>query len=338
MQRLKLLAIIVFALILSSCGQKVEKQVNLKYQAVDAPAMGMNIVILPFADYTNANDIASAFRRNMLLNEALIDCLTVQGFGMPVSEDVFQYLVDEGIVNVASYKKNTNVSLRNELNNDWSEIMKDSLRHYLRGQEMLQAAEVDNAPGTHALDTQQIVKLGREFQADYIVRGRIVEFGTRQDHTWDPRRRGLLPVISGGTAQALFGFAGSESYDTINQMVATGLLGLGVGSLGDWPADDSSLFGNDDDGGLTNNEAAWGAVGATLGNLASKSGRIDQAVVRIRMWVQEASTGQVVWTNSAMVRVAPETVYSDAQYDDLFHTAIDKGITSLVDSFARVVL
>jgi hypothetical protein len=56
------------------------------------------------------------------------------------------------------------------------------------------------------------------------------------------------------------------------------------------------------------------------------------------MWVQEASTGQVVWTNSAMVRVAPETVFSDDQYDDLFNTAIDKGMTSLVESFARVVL
>ncbi|MDJ0623432.1 MAG: hypothetical protein QNJ17_10725 [Desulfocapsaceae bacterium] len=338
MQRLKYLAIIVFALILTGCGQKVEKQINLKYQAVDAPAMGMNIVILPFADYTNSNDIGSAFRRNLLLNEALMDCLTVQGFGMPVSEDVFQYLVDEGIIKIADYKKTTNVSLRNELENDWSEIMKDSLRHYIRQQEMLQAAEVDGAPGTHALDTTEIIKLGREFQADYIVRGRILEFGTRQDHTWDPRRRGLLPVISGGTAQALFGFAGSESYDTVNQIVSTALLGVGIGSLiDDWPADDDNLFGSGDNL-ITDNEAAWGVIGGTAGYLGSKSGRLDQAVVRIRMWVQEASSGQVVWTNSAMVRVAPETVYSDGQYDDLFNTAIDKGVTSLVESFARVVL
>jgi len=271
------------------------------------------------------------------LNEALMDCLTVQGFGMPVSEDVFQYLVDEGIVKLAGYKKNANVSLRNELDGDWSEIMKDSLRHYLRQQEMLQDAEVDGAPGTHALDTKEVVKLGRKFQADYVVRGRILEFGTRQDHTWDPMRRGLLPVVSGGTAQALFGFAGSESYDTVNQMVATGLLGLGIGSLGDWPSNDESVFG-DGRGGITKNEAVWGIAGATAGNLASKSGRLDQAVVRIRMWVQEASTGQVVWTNSAMVRVAPETVFSDDQYDDLFNTAIDKGVTSLVESFAKVVL
>ncbi len=337
MQRLKYLTLIVFALLLTGCGQRVEKSLNVRYEPIDAPGMGMTVVILPFADYTSSNDIASAFRRNLQLNESLMDCLTVQGFGMPVSEDVFQYLVDEGIVKVAGYQNNSGVSLRNELDGDWSDTMKGSIRHYLRKQEMIRDAQVLDSPGTHALGTKEIIKLGREFQADYIVRGRILEYRTRQDHNWDPRRRGLLPVITGGTSQALFGFAGTDSYDAINQMVAGGLLGAFVGSIGDWPSNDESVFG-DGEGGLTKNEAVWAAAGAAAGGLSSKSGQVDQAVVRIRMWVQEASTGQVVWTNSAMARVSPETVFSDKQYDDLFHTAIDKSVTSLVQSFAKVAL
>lgn len=328
MQRLKFLTLIILALLLTGCGQKVEESLNLRYRPIDAPGMGMTVVILPFADYTSSNDLASAFRRNLQLNEALMDNLTVQGFGLPVSEDVFKYLVDQGIVKVASYQKNVGTSIRNELaDGEWSEIMKGSLRQYLRKQEMVEDADALNAPGTHALDTKEVIKLGRQFQADYIVRGRILEYRTRQDHNWDPRRRGLLPVITGGTSQALFGFAGTDSYDAINQMVAGGLLGLAVGSFSDWPAD------NDDD-----NVVILGAAGAAGGGLSAKSGQNDQAVVRIRMWVQEASTGQVVWTNSAMARVAPKSVFSDKQYDDLFHTAIDKSVTSLVESFTRVVL
>ncbi len=337
MQRLKYLTVIVFALLLTGCGQRVEKSLNVRYEPIDAPGMGMTVVILPFADYTSSNDLASAFRRNLQLNESLMDNLTVQGFGLPVSEDVFQYLVDEGIVKVAGYQNNSSVSLRNELDGDWSDTMKGSIRHYLRKQEMIRDAQVLDSPGTHALDTRQVIKLGREFQADYIVRGRILEYRTRQDHNWDPKRRGLLPVITGSTSQALFGFAGTDSYDAVNQIVSGALLGTLVGSITDWPSNDEGLF-TGGRGGLTKNETAWGVAGGATAALASKSGQVDQAVVRIRMWVQDASTGQVVWTNSAMARVSPETVFSDKQYDDLFHTAIDNSVTELVQSFARVVL
>lgn len=335
MQRLKFVSLMVFALILTGCGQKVDERINLRYEAVDAPGIGRSVVILPFADYTNSDDLASAYRRNLLLNESLIDNLTAQGFAMPVSEDVFRYLVDQGIVKMAGYEENTNVSLKNELDNDWSGVMKDTLRYYLRQQQISQST-VEGSPGTHALSEKEVAKLGRQFGADYIVRGRLLEYRTRQDATWDPSRRGILPVFFGGTSQALFGFAGSESYDSINQMVVGGLLGAGAGAVSGWPLDRSSVFHSE--GGLTENELAWGATGGVLANQASKSGKIDQAVVRVRMWVQEASSGQVVWTNSAMVRVAPKTVFSDSQYDDLFSTAIDKGVTSLVDSFVHVAM
>lgn len=334
MQRLKYLAIMFLALMLTGCGQKVQKHLNLEYQHFDAPAMGMTAVILPFADYTNSNDIASAFRRNLQLSESLMDNLAVQGFNMPVSEDIFQYLVDQGIVKMAGYTRNANISVVNELSNDWSEVMKGELRRYLHQQEAAQGGDVNGA-GTHALTTEEIVKLGRQFNADYIIRGRILEYRTRQENTWDPIRRGLFPVVTGGTSRMLYGFAGTDSYDNINQMVAGGLLGLGIGSFSDWPFADDNIF---IDGGLTKNELGWAAAGSAAGYLSTKSGQVDQAVVRIRMWVQEASTGEVVWTNSAMARVSPRTVFSDDQYDDMFHTAIEKSVTSLVQSFSKVVL
>jgi hypothetical protein len=329
MLRLKYLLLIVFALLLNGCGQHVVETLNVpQIPDANAPGSGKTIVILPFADYTYSDDLASAYRRNLRVTESLTDNLSGQGFGMPVSEDVFSYLVGQGVVQIADYEDNSNVSLTNELAGDWSTGMKQTIRHYLQQQRTTQKRQVSAAPGTHSLDGPAITKIGRQFQADYVVRGRILEFRTRQEATWEPWKRGLFPVIAGGTAQALYGFAGSDSYDNINQMMTGGMYGLAVGNLSDWPIDGKVISG-----GISGNEIIWAGIGGLLGDQASKSGRVDQAVVQLRMWVQDASSGQVVWTNRAMVRVSPSSVFADGQYDDLFNTAIEKGVSTLVDNF-----
>ncbi len=340
MQRLKYLLPIVFALIVSGCGQTVVETLNVP-QAPDpnAPGYGKTIVILPFADYTYADDLTSAYRRNLKVSEALVDNLSAQGFGMPVSEDIFNYLVGQGVIQIGDYQKSSNVSLTNELDGNWSEQMKGEIRHQLRQQRITQRKPVEEAPGTHALTTNAITKMGRTFQADYVVRGRILEFKTRQEATWAPWKRGVFPVIAGGTAQLLYGFAGSDDYDRTNNMIGGAIWGATSGSISDWPVDDArtsiDLFGN---GGATGNEIFWFGAGALLGEQAYNSGKVDQAVVQMRMWVQDASSGQVVWTNRAMVRVSPETIFSDSQYDDLFNTAIEKGVSTLVENFVTVGL
>ncbi len=329
MQRLKYVILIVCAILVTGCGQNVKNTLHVPQAAGgNAAGSGKSIVILPFADYTYADDLAAAFRRNLQVSEALTDNLSAYGFSMPVSEDVFQYLVGEKVIKIADYQKNSNVSLTNELAGDWSDSMKSTIRHYLRQQQITQRSQVEDAPGTHALTTTEIAKMGRAFQADYVVRGRILEFRTRQDSTWEPWRRGLFPVVAGGTAQILYGFAGSDTYDTLNMAMAGGMLGLGVGNLSDWPIEDMVI-----DGGISGNEIVWAGAGGVLGSQAAQSGRVDQAVVQLRIWVQEASSGQVVWTNRAMVRVAPQSIFSDGQYDDLFNTAIEKGVSSLIDNF-----
>ena len=70
------------------------------------------------------------------------------------------------------------------------------------------------------------------------------------------------------------------------------------------------------------------------GDLSHGEGPVDaQGAVQIRMWVQEAATGHVVWNNRISVQVGPESVLADNQYDTLFNTAVDKGVTTLVDHF-----
>ncbi len=336
MLRLKyVLFLMLFAVLASGCGQRVVETLNVPLDpGPGAPGAGSTVVILPFADYTYSDDLASAYRRNLKVSESLTDHLSAQGFMMPVAEDVFGYLVNQKVIQISNYQKNNNLSLTNELSGDWSKPMMESIRHYLGQQMVTQKRRVSESPGVHALDQKEIAKIGRAFKADYVVRGRILEFRTRQDPTWEPWRKGLIPVISGGAARILYGFAGSDSYDSMDHMMAGGMVGAGIGNATSWPVDNDLTI----DGTLKGNEIAWAAIGGLLGGQAARSGRVDQAVVQLRMWVQDAITGQVVWTNRAMVRVSPESVFADGQWDDLFNTAIEKGVSSLVENFVTVGL
>lgn len=327
--------------VLTGCGQTTVETVMTP--AVSTPAARGAAVILPFADYSGGDRIASAFRRHLLITESLTDRLAGSGFSMPVQEDVFQYLVEQKIISVAPYSENGHAasSLAGELEDpDWSDVMKDKLRGYMELEQAQQDSGGSNpavdSPGTHGLTDQEVVKIGRQFGADYVVRGRILEFRTRQEHTWDPRKRGLLPFVTGTTSRIAFGFADSDQYDSLGSSVAGGAWGAVVGNNagGPWDPDDSEgFFGLSS--GKDANTIVWSIAGAEAGKMAVHGGRVDQAVVRLRIWVQNAYDAQVIWTSQVEVRVAPESVLADNQYDDLFDQAVRKAATSLMDRFAR---
>ncbi len=289
MDRLKYLVIGILALLLTGCGpgKIVVETLNVtEGPTSQAPGSGKSIVILPFADYSRGN-LESAQRRNMLVTEALTDRLIVNGFTLPIQEDVLGYLINENVIGV-----NTS-SLALELTNDWSETMKSEIKSHMNQVEN-ETAQIDGkSSGTHGLSTQMVAKIGHQFKADYIVRGRIIEFKTRQGTSWAPSRRGFLPVIFESIGRSVFGYVSTDAYDDLN--------------------DSFTGSGND---------------------LTSGQGAVDtQGTVQVRMWVQEAATGNVIWSNRIRVQVYPESVVADNQYDTLFDTAIDKGVTTLVDHF-----
>lgn len=294
-----------------------------------AQGKGMTAVVLPFADYSGGDRIASAFRRHLMVTESLTDNLRRNGFNAPVQEDVFQHLVEQKVISLAAYGEGSgggSASLASELEDpDWSDVMKGKIQDYIELQQAQQLGGGKNlaadSPGTHGLSDQEVVKLGRKFGADYIIRGRILEFRTRQDHTWDPRRRGLIPFVVGTTSQAAFGFAEAEQYDNLGDAAAGGLWGAALSSGGDTAI---TIF--------------WSVAGGTAGAMAKQGGKLDQAVVRLRIWVQNAYDAQVVWTNQVEVRVAPESVMADSQYDDLFDQAIKKASSALMADFVQTGL
>ncbi|MDK9707033.1 MAG: hypothetical protein OEL83_08285 [Desulforhopalus sp.] len=334
MYRLKCLVIGFFAIALAGCGQTVKETLNVTNgPAFNAPGSGKSIVILPFADYSQGN-LESAKRRDMTITESLTDRLVSNGFGLPIQEDVFDYLVQERIIKLSGYSSADTKSLSDELTNDWSEEMKGEISRYKEQVEQEVNRKSEDNAGTHGLTAQTVAKIGRHFNADYVVRGRILEYKTRDEASWAPWKKGLLPFVNGGANRVLHGFASSDEYDERNEsltgMLIAGRMGYKQSSPA-WPySKGESVFGKS---GKTANSILWATVGYAAGEVSHTSGKVDQAVVQMRIWVQEASTGNVIWTNRVRVLVSPETFFADNQYDALFNKAIDKGVATLVDHF-----
>jgi hypothetical protein len=326
MQKFKYILYLLSAVLIMGCGQTVVETLHVPDPPnPNAPGNGQTVVILPFADYTDADTLAGAHRRNLAVTEAITDRFVANGFGMAVQEDVFGYLVKEDIISIVPYDQNNTTSLSDELNNEWSDVMKNQIQGYITQQKMHSGKTVSESPGTHALNQNTLAKIGRKFNADYIVRGRLIEFKTREEHTWSIMKKGLLPFSFGLSSQTLNGFARSDTYDEWGHMLLPGTLGAVIGY-------NSDTLGFDHNAG---GAIFWGAVGAGLGHMAKNGGQVDQAVVQMRMWVQEASTGNVVWTNRIDVKVSPESIYADRQFDMLFDKAIHKAVNTLIDNFVE---
>ena len=332
MKRITHVVFAICALMLGGCGHTMVETINEPPSpSHNAAGSGRTVVVLPFADYSQGDSIDSAQRRSMMITESITDKLTANGFSLPVQEDVFEYLVAQHIINPVLYADDGSASLKHELAGDWSAAMKKELAGYLETEKKELMAAADS-PGAHGLTTKAIAKIGRAFNADYVVRGRILEFKTRGDEgTWEPWKRGIIPFITQGSNRILFGYADSAEYDEDNASLAGMMVGakLGYETL-HWP--NESFLGI---GGTKDTDAVvWGAAGSALGRRgAGHAGHITQASVQMRIWVQEASTGNVIWTNRASVKVAPQSVFADNQYDVMFNKAINQCVSSLIDDF-----
>ena len=211
---------------LVGCGASVQESLKVNQDFKTNIGKSRQVVILPFADYTEASDLESAYRRNMFVNENLSDKFVLNGFSVPVQEDVFRYLVNRNIINVVAYSENLSRSLEYELNKDWSPTMKRELEHYMHQSRTNAASNpVLDSPGTLGLDQAEVSHLGQYFSADYVVRGSIIQYKTRQDPSWAPWKKGVIGFVTGVTNKIAFGQARSDSYDELGHMVTGGTLG-----------------------------------------------------------------------------------------------------------------
>ncbi len=318
--RLHLIGILILVCCVS-CGHSIEETVTPVVPTV-AGDQFKRIVILPFADFTampsegftpGSSLYNEYYRRNALVIEALQGAMYEDGFIPAASqEDIQKYLVDHGIVK-GSFSSSTGEScLQQELQEGWSDEMKEEIGEVI-AQNMV--SNQSRAPvKTVALNRQNLKNLGNGFGADYIVRGRIVEFHTDQIDTLNPFKTGLVPCIFKSLHRTFHGIAETEPYQQID-------------------VDKETFEGYDR---LRNMFMGAGPYVSSV--IGEKQGRVPGGTVQISMLVHDVRTGDVVWFNRSEARVVTRSVWTDPDADFLFPKAIAKIVNSLSDDFATAVV
>lgn len=317
-----LISVILMLSFLTACGTVTVDSVHPVVRSADL-GKEKTIVILPFADYTPADVFAGYWRRNMLIMEALQDEIIRFGYVPAISEDVISYLSSRNIIQADAEFQNdstANTVLKAELAKDWSDSMKTEIVGAL--QSNLEKAHQNIRPHSIALDHTAIQDIGTAFNADYVVRGRIMTFQTGREDSFNPLQTGVLPFVFNFSSRTLFGIAESDKYEMIDKMAIGGLVGPAV-AMSNWPRDEHTNF----------NRAIWGVGGAGLGYLAHKGGRVDNATVQLRMVVQDTRTGEIVWTNRAEARTMTQSAFSKKNPDVLMAQAIQQVCQRLFDNF-----
>jgi hypothetical protein len=307
--KLHLIGILILAFCVS-CGQNVKETVKPKPTGATSGQF-KRVVIVPFADYTPASAASSLEdygRRNVLVLEALQDALYQRGFISAAEEDVVKYLMDRGVIQdvgsgSAPY---ATAGLDQELKESWSNEMKEEIQNVI-----IQNMNATSGGGQEltlvALDRQVLNDMGDTFGADYIVRGRIIEFGVDQKDSFNPVRTGLIPFVFKSGQRTILGVAESEGYEKIDPEL-----------LEDF--DRGRAFG-------------WGAGGFVTGLFGEKQGRVRGATVQVRVLVQDASTGAIVWLNRAEVCTTPASVFAEPEQGTLLARSIEEAVNSLMNDF-----
>lgn len=346
-----LIPFILAAFFMAGCGTVTVDSLHPVVRSADL-GKEKTIVILPFADYTPADAPAGYWRRNMLITEALQDEIIRFGYTPAVTEDVIAYLSSRNIIQPDTEFQDdsaANAVLRAELGKDWSDSMKMEIAKALESNRKTSRDKAGTTPGSQtgsiALDHTEIQEIGAVFNADYVVRGRIMVFQNGREDSFNPLQTGVLPFFFNFGSRTLFGIAESEKYEMIDKMAIGGLLGASL-ALDDWPKNDETVTSMAEghprfDGGLitetvadTNfNRAVWGVAGAGLGYLAHQGGRVDNATVQLRMIVQDTATGEIVWTNRAEAKTMTQSAYSKKEPEVLLASAIQQVCERLFDNF-----
>ncbi|NTV12431.1 MAG: hypothetical protein HGA96_00615 [Desulfobulbaceae bacterium] len=331
MSAIKSLAIGFMAFTLTGCGQLISEKLAVTSSTTPQTCTGKKIIVLPFADYSYEEDADRAFRRNVDIMDNLLARLSEKGFRLPVQEDLVKYLSDNGVVKLNSNQTALPASpgsVQSLLSDKegWSPAFKAEIARVVNPNQK-QFDPAGQGQST-ALDKNTLIKIADNFNADLIMRGRIIRFELDEENTWDPLKRGLLPVLFGGSSRAMFGVTNSETYDAVGSALAGAALGSAIGSVASFPYDSSEKVNPD-----RINSSVWGLGGAGLGYMSSKGGHANQAAVQLRLWVQDPKTAEVIWTNSVKVLVKPQTIFAETREDKLFDTAINQAITALTKDF-----
>lgn len=350
----------VAALLLGAagCGQKVNTSLESNQTYHGLIEQKNQIVMLPFADYTTGIRPDDSIRRQIKIQSSFSHHLAANGYYVPMEEDTVQYLVDLGVISLIESPEmksgRSRQTLAREMGTGWSERMQEEIDQLLIHNDMQNVSGERLKFNKVGLHKGTIMQIGRYFNANYVLRGRIVEYDLREGQGLNPLQQGILPFFFDGSSGLIFGVAKSESYDVWQDIAIGGAIGLAAGSTGNTPFNEPSTTSEvtgshprdmevvtSTSGGYTTSEglnaATWGGVGAGVAYLASKGGYVPKAVVQLSVALQDTKTGQVVWANRVEKEVEPASMWSDPTDRKNIDVAVEEATKELAEDLTAAL-
>lgn len=343
---LMLLAVVIFMV---GCGGIKEniapsETPNVKYVAAEnqIEIRGVRkVAIFPFADYSHQQDFIKEdiWGGNIRILEEVTDHFVAHGISVTVQEDVNTLLVNYDIIqpiarqyliygsegdNKAKFRTKVIGTPEYDLVNvEHSEDMKDEIIEIISNEMALEQAENPSIQtpvlqgATVGLSRGKIVELGEVLGVDLIIRGRIVEYGFKGVDTYNPLKRGFLPLLFEPMRDMLVGVADQKKYESGLEGVDYTGWETGNDFILDRKREETDFsrlfeipgffFGEktEDDIEGTWNGMMEQSVG-TIGELYPRKKSMS-SIVQIRMYAQDAKTGDVLWSNRAETEYSPAT-------------------------------
>ena len=228
-----------------------------------------SIIIVPLADYSAMDTLASARQQGQITSDALATAFTNKGLTVTSQGTVFSALQQHKCITPLTYNKdlrpNSNtINVENNVDNTLSTRLQNELKDLIHEEQKRMTpglADPDNhlpKPDTAPLDARQLAILGGELNGDYILRGRIIAHrinkndSIKRDLPTLPLRRSILPIFGTIEQEDKYAVAAAETYDALDDIMLAG------------------LFGNQND---------------------------NKQIVRIQLWVHDGRTGKPLWSN-----------------------------------------
>jgi len=346
---LKVLAIV---LCIAGCGGSLKETVAPSGVALmdnnQKSAIGVNkVAVFPFSDYSHQQ---SALRTdlwggNVKILEEVTDSLVAHGIQVAIQEDVNSLLVDNEIIRpVASQQlvfgtagadtpeqrsKIIGTPEYDLVNIEHSDEMREAIIDVIKNEKALEYAQTPpvktpiSQGATVGLTREMVKYLGEEMGADLIIRGRIIEYGYKEVNTYNPLKRGFLPVLYEPIKDVFLGAPEPDRYETDLGEPYDSRFGYGLGFwLGEQTRKDVT--------------GAWDTVmHNSFGLVAELHPRKKDVstIVQLRMYAQDVKTGDIIWSNRVETEFNPSTGmnFKSKHPKTMFDRNIKRGVKLLMD-------
>ena len=317
-----------------------------------AAEMGVGrVAIFPFADYSQQQGALSADRwgGNIKIVEEVTDYFVKHGIPVAVQEDVNTVLKEHDIIRPLEDDQSaggSEVKARHKVrfigtpeydlvNVEHSDDMRDEIFNVIRRERALEQIEQTALPVPRlqgvstGLSKEMVKQVGEELGADLIIRGRIIEYGFKQTDTYNPLDRGFLPLLYEPVKDVFFGAPNPKSYESDLGDMDISRLGEGLGFLLGEKTEDDVV-------------GAWDVLVdnsfGTVANLYPRKKRVA-SIVQIRLYAQDAATGDVIWSNRVETEYHPASnlAFNNRHEKTMLDKNVKAGVKLLMDDLFSCV-